>query len=91
MRNSGGLAVFVKSKYVIDKLVKRIFPELQDCIVLRLKCSVFTNLPDVIIMFTYVSPEGSTIYHEREYTNGYNMLMTAYNQYGIYILETCSI
>lgn len=59
---AGGITVFVHSKLVEDGIIKGIFSEFEDCICLLLNgiCLGFTN--DIVLCFTYFSPEGTPIY-----------------------------
>ena len=70
LRSSGGIAVFVKNYFIECSLITHILPELPDCVVLHIKNSSISDVPDIIVYITYVSPEGSSIYESREYTCG---------------------
>ena len=69
-RNSGGVSVFVSNELSNLITVTRIFNHYENCIVLLFKFSELCNYKDVVMYFTYVSPEGSPIYHERDEQNG---------------------
>ena len=74
LRNSGGIAVFVKNHFIECSLITRILPELLDCVVLQIKNSSISDVPDIIVYITYVSPEGSSIYESSDYTYGINYI-----------------
>ena len=61
-RNIGGICVFVKGWLTRKNVVKRIFPNFNDCVVLLFKGSIFQSMQDIILYFVYVSPQGSRIY-----------------------------
>ena len=44
LRNSGSIAVFVRNSITSDKLVTRIYHNLEDCIVLYFKSNVFQSM-----------------------------------------------
>lgn len=69
-RHSGGVTVFVKSDLVSKGFVKRDFNDFDDCIILILKGSPFNLINDVVLCFPYISPEGSSIYNDKDDTNG---------------------
>ena len=61
-RGSGGVSVFVKDWLVNNNIVKRIFHEMSECVVLLLKGQYFENINDIVLVFTYIAPERSPIY-----------------------------
>ena len=69
-RNSGGVCVFVKEWLTQQNVVKRIFPNFKDCVVLLFKGSIFQSIKDIILYFAYVSPQGSRIYDNLPENNG---------------------
>ena len=76
---SGGVSVFVKQELIRDRLVKRIFNHLPECVVLILEGHHFRFLTDVILVFTYVSPENSPIYSQ-DNDDGIEILSTKLDQ-----------
>lgn len=69
-RNSGGVNVFVKNSIVHKFEVARIYSEFRNCVLLYFNASVFHRMQDIILCFTYVSPEGSAIYNISDETDG---------------------
>ena len=61
-RYSGGVTVFVQSKLYEDGIIKRIFSEFEDCVCILLKGVYLGLTNDIVLCFTYLSPEGSPIY-----------------------------
>ncbi|MCG7879459.1 MAG: hypothetical protein N0C90_24475, partial [Candidatus Thiodiazotropha endolucinida] len=61
-RGSGGVSVFVKDWFVNNNIVKRIFKEMSECVVLLLNGQYFENINDIVLIFTYIAPERSPIY-----------------------------
>ena len=80
LRNSGGVSVFIRNCLVKDKLISRIFTNFNDSIVLLFKLSTISNENDLIMYFTYVSPEGSSIYHSSNEKNGINIMRSNLEQ-----------
>ena len=72
-RGSGGVSVYVKDFLIKDNLVKRIFDNFTECVVLLFNCSLFQHVNDVVFIFSYVSPENSPIYDEND-NNGIDIL-----------------
>ncbi len=62
IRNSGGICVLVKNSLVKTLSVKRIFENFNNCVLLHLSTSHIYDR-DIILCFTYISPEGSAIYN----------------------------
>ena len=56
-----------------DNLVKRIFDNFIECVVLLFNGSLFQHVNDVVFIFSYVSPENSPIYDEND-NNGIDIL-----------------
>ena len=69
-RNSGGVTVFVKHTLISNDLIKRVFSNFDDCIVLLLNGKLLNLENDIIFCFTYISPEGSPIYDDITGNNG---------------------
>ena len=70
-RFSGGVTVFVRNELVDLGIISRIFETCKDCVILHLKGGHFGLQNDIILLFTYLSHEGSTIYENFEgNTNG---------------------
>lgn len=80
LRNSGGVNVFVKDSMCYLKIVTRIYEHLKDCVVLLFKFSSIYDMNDVIIYFTYISPEGSSIYNDLDDRNGINIMQRNFDQ-----------
>ena len=55
-RYSGGVTVFVQSKLVLDGIIKRIFPEFEDCVCLLLNGAYLGFANDIVLCFVYLSP-----------------------------------
>lgn len=70
IRNSGGISVFIKSNLQKLNIISRIKSCYNDCVVLYCKFSILFKSKDIIMYYTYVSPEGSHIYNCREEKNG---------------------
>ncbi|MEW8544944.1 MAG: reverse transcriptase family protein [Candidatus Thiodiazotropha sp.] len=73
-RNSGGVTVFVRCSLVENGNVKQVFSEFKDCVVLLCKGCLFNKKNDIVMLFPYVSPEGSPIYNETDGINGIEIL-----------------
>ena len=71
LRTSGGVSVFIKYDIFKTKVISRIYTELSDAEVLLCKLS---QIGDVIMYFTYVSPEDSCIYDKLAEKNGINII-----------------
>ena len=70
-RFSGGVTVFVRNELIDLGIISRIFETCKDCVILHLKGDYFGLEIDIILLFTYLSPRGSTIYENFERnTNG---------------------
>lgn len=65
-RGSGGVSVFVKESLVKDGILKRIFNNFSECVILILDGNFFQAINDVILLFAYVSPENSPFYAEND-------------------------
>ena len=61
-RGSGCVSVFVKEWLVNNNIVKHIFIEMSECVVLLLQGKYFENVNDIVLIFTYIAPERSPIY-----------------------------
>ncbi len=73
-RNSGGIAVFIKSELFKVLPIVRIYECFDNCVVLHCKTSIYQGSRDTIMCFTYVSPEGSPIYHGKDEKDGIKLL-----------------
>lgn len=80
IRNSGGVNVYIKDSICNLKIVQRLYEHLNDSVVILLNLSGVYDMPDVIMYFTYISPEGSSIYKKRDETNGISVMQENYNQ-----------
>ena len=74
-RNSGGVSVFVKDTLFTCVNVTRIFSEFKNCIVLFVNFPPASGRDDLILYFTYVSPEGSSIYSNVDDTEQNGILL----------------
>ena len=72
-RNSGGVNVFVKNTLMHKYEVTRIFSNFKNCVFLYFKTSMF-HTQNIIICFTYISPEGSVIYNDSDEKDGVKIL-----------------
>ena len=70
IRNSGGVSVFVNRKLFDLKIIHRIYYHFKDCVVLLCNFSHIGHCNDVVMYFTYVSPEHSPIYKHVLEQNG---------------------
>ena len=70
-RFSGGVTVFVQNDLIELGSISRIFDNFTDCVCLHLKGDYYGLENDIILLFTYLSPEGSSIYENVDgNTNG---------------------
>ena len=73
-RASGGVCVFVKDELFSSGRFIRIFDHFNDCVVLYFSCKSTCHIShDLILFFTYVSPEYSPIYSHND-GNGIELL-----------------
>ena len=63
-RNSGGVTVFIRDKYIVNGTIKRIFEQMSECVVLLLDGPKIGHTNDIVLFFTYVSPQYSPVYSE---------------------------
>ena len=61
-RGSGGVTVFVKDYLVDGSIIKRVFDNLTECVVLFLSSEFYESINDIVLIFTYIAPERSPIY-----------------------------
>jgi len=73
IRNSGGVLVLIRESFCRHGMITRIYNQFTDCIVLYVKKEMLSLPKDLIMYFTYVSPEGSVIYDAEE-TDGISLL-----------------
>ena len=71
-RGSGGVSVFVKQELIRDGIVKRIFENFTECIILIINGQHFHSINDIILVFAYISPEYSPIYEQTDTDNDGN-------------------
>ena len=71
LRGSGGVTVLVKENLLSIGKCRRIFDEMSECVVFLFDGKTF-NIEFDIMIFTYISPENSSIYEEN--ANGLDML-----------------
>lgn len=72
-RNSGGICVLIKQILIQNNFIRRIFADLNECVVLLLDGQNCVNQNDIIIIFTYIAPEKSSFYVDPT-TNGIELL-----------------
>ena len=70
IRNSGGVNVFIRSNLAKLKIIRRLYDEYDNCVVLYFRLSTLFTYEDIIMYLTYISPEGSCYYDDKEQTNG---------------------
>ena len=75
-RGFGGVTVFVKDWLIKRGSIKRIFDNITECVVLLISAESMIYVNDVILIFTYVSPEYSSIYSIED-NNGIEILNTS--------------
>ena len=61
-RGAGGVTVFVKNYLVEKNIVKRIYPEFEESVILYIDKSLVEITQSIIIYCTYVAPENSPVY-----------------------------
>ena len=61
-RGSGGVTVFVKDYLVDGNIIRRVFDNLTECVVLFLNSEFYESVNDILLIFTYIAPERSPIY-----------------------------
>ena len=71
-RNNGGISVFIRNEIASKFNVQRLYSHYKDCIVLRLNGAIFDDNKDILLYFTYISPEGSPVYTEEK--NGIKLM-----------------
>lgn len=72
-RASGGITVFVKNKWETD--VKRLYHNFRYTVVLMLSKHIFGLEQDILAMFSYLPPEGSSSYNDQDENNGVIILL----------------
>ena len=66
LRGSGGVSVFVNKQLADYNIIKRIFHNFEECVVLYLNLKILNiDCDDIVFVFIYISPEYSPIYHDR--------------------------
>ena len=70
-------------------MVKLIFPNFKDCVVLLFKGSIFQSIQDIILYFAYVSPQGSRIYDNLPENNGILLIENNLNEIKIEYPNCC--
>lgn len=73
IRGSGGVTVFVREYFVNMNIIKRVFEEMSECVVLFLSSEFFDGINDIVLVFTYIAPERSPIY-TNDNDDGINLL-----------------
>ena len=74
LRGSGGISVFVNKQLIECNIIKRIFHNFEECVVLYLDLKGLNiDRDDIVFVFVYISPEYSPIYHDRN-ENGIEVL-----------------
>ena len=61
-RGSGGVSVFIKSSLHSTGLIKRIYSEFKDCVVLFIDKQLTGFATNIILFYVYVAPENSVMY-----------------------------
>ena len=61
-RGSGGVTVFVKDYIVDGNIIRRVFDNLTECVVLFLNSEFYESVNDILLILTYIAPERSPIY-----------------------------
>ena len=61
-RCSGGVTVFVKDYLVDGNIIKHVFDNLTECVVLFLNSEFYESINDIVLIFTCIAPERSPIY-----------------------------
>ena len=79
IRGSGGVTVFVKDWLIKRGFIKRIFDHITESVVLLIDAKSNIHVNDIILIFTYVSPEYSSIYSNED-NNGIEILNTNISQ-----------
>ena len=79
-RNSGGVGVFVNDDLMNVFSVHRLYENYKNCVILHFSMSRFEGLKDIILYFTYISPEGSSIYVNQADSNGIVLLQKHLDQ-----------
>ena len=59
---SGGVTVFVKDYLVDGNIIRHVFDNLTECVVLFLNSEFYESVNDILLIFTYLAPERSPIY-----------------------------
>ena len=70
IRNSGGVSVFIKSTLYKHNIVRHLYHAYDNCVILYFELSSLFNCEDMIMYFTYISPEGSCYYDDKDEKNG---------------------
>ena len=63
-RGSGGVTVFVKDVLVNNNIIRRIFTDMSECVVLLIEaCRIFNDgIHNIVLIFIYFAPEKSPFY-----------------------------
>ena len=72
-RNSGDNCVFVKRKFTDSLVITRLYENVCNYVTLCIDKSFLKDLYDIILVFLYISPEGSSIYNDND-LNGIELL-----------------
>lgn len=73
IRNAGGICVLIKEILTQNNFIRRIFADLNECVVLLVDGQNCVNQNDIILIFTYIAPERSSFYVDST-TNGIELL-----------------
>ena len=65
IRNSGGFSVFIRSNLAKLNILRRLYDEYENCVVLYFELSTLFTCEDIIMYLTYISPEGSCYYDDK--------------------------
>ena len=58
-RGSGGVTVFVKEFLVNNNIIRYIFTDMSECVVLLIDSIFNHGIHDTVLIFTYIAPEKS--------------------------------
>ena len=65
-RNSSGIKVFIRNEIASKFNVQRLYSHYKDFVILQLNGINFDDNRDILLYFTYISPEGSPVYTEEK-------------------------
>lgn len=65
-RGAGGVSVFIKDELFNSGIIKRIYNQYEECVLLIIEQRVTDLQNPIVLGFTYVAPENSLIYYQVE-------------------------